>query len=134
MSWRQARVDLSDFVGRTDLVLRFPYFETEEPIEWVEDTTYAGEGTLENPRQFEWNHGIGEIVTAVLDAGMEIRALREHRSLEWQGLPSMTLSDDGRWRLPPEQADLAPLMFTLVATKPGPGAVSGEGNGPAARG
>jgi len=67
---------------------------------------------------YEWNRGIGEIVTAVLDAGLEIRALREHRSLEWQGLPHMVLAEDGRWRLPPDQADLVPLMFTLVATKP----------------
>ena len=104
--------------GDTDLVLKFPYFEVDEPLEWVEDTTYAGEGVLAHPRQYEWNHGIGEIVTAVLDAGLEIRALREHRSLEWQGLPHMVLADDGRWRLPPDQADLVPLMFTFVATKP----------------
>lgn len=100
------------------LELRYPYFEAEEPVEFVEDTTYAGEGTLLHPTQYEWNHGIGEIVTAVLDAGLEVRALREHRSLEWQGLPNMTMGDDGRWRLPAHQADLAPLMFTLVAAKP----------------
>jgi hypothetical protein len=28
----------------------------------------------------EWNHGLGEIVTAVLDAGMTVTGLREHQS------------------------------------------------------
>ncbi len=100
------------------LVIRYPYFELEEPVEWVEGTTYAGEGTIKHPHQYEWNHGIGEIVTAVLDAGLEVRVLREHRSLEWQGLPQMMRSGDGRWRLPASRADLVPLMFTLVAVKP----------------
>jgi len=100
-----------------DLVLRFPYFEIADPVADDEAVTYAGEGTLVNTRQYEWNHGLGEIVTALIEAGLELRVLREHRSLEWQGLPQMSLGEDGLWRLPPEQADLAPLMYTLVAVK-----------------
>ncbi|MCB2222862.1 MAG: methyltransferase [Actinobacteria bacterium] len=104
-----------------ELSIRFPYFETRDPVEWVEDHTYAGEGTLANPTQYEWNHGIGEIVTAVLDAGLEVRMLREHRELEWQGLPHMEEGPDGRWRLPPAQRDLVPLMFSLLAVRPAAG-------------
>ena len=100
-----------------DLMLRFPYFEVNEPIVSDEATTYAGEGTLEHTRQYEWNHGLGEIVTALLDAGLDLRALREHRTLEWQGLPQMTLGEDGLWRLPSPQADLVPLMYTVVGVK-----------------
>lgn len=103
----------------TDLVVRFPYFEATEPVRWDDEATYAGTGKVEHTRTYEWNHGIGEIVTAVLDAGLRVEALREHRSLEWQGLPHMVLGGDGRWRLPPVQRDLVPLMFTLVACRTG---------------
>jgi hypothetical protein len=35
----------------------------------------------------EWNHGIGEIVTALLDAGMTLIGLTEHDSVPWNALP-----------------------------------------------
>jgi hypothetical protein len=35
-----------------------------------------------------WNHGLGEIVTALLDAGgMEIAGLVERDSVPWEALP-----------------------------------------------
>jgi SAM-dependent methyltransferase len=109
LDWREDR----------QLVLRFPYFEVAEPVAWDDDTTYAGEGKVARTRTYEWNHGIGETVTALLDAGLEIRALREHRELEWQGLPHMEEGEDGLWRLPPGQADLVPLMWSVLAVAPG---------------
>jgi SAM-dependent methyltransferase len=107
LDWREDR----------ELMVRFPYFETAEPVPWDEDTTYAGAGNLEHVRTYEWNHGLGEIITALLEAGLQIGGLREYRALEWQGLPHME-ERDGLWRLPDEQADLVPLMYSLIATKP----------------
>jgi SAM-dependent methyltransferase len=101
-----------------ELVVRFPYFETRRPVPWDEPTTYAGEGTVAHPRTYEWNHGIGEVFTALSDAGLRVTALREHRELEWQGLPHMTLHDDGLWRLQEEQRDLVPLMWSITAVNP----------------
>ena len=102
----------------TDVVVRFPYFETADPVAWDEETTYAGDGTVDHPRTYEWNHGIAEIVSAVMAAGLELTMLREHRFLDWQGTPHMELGDDGLWRMPEGQQDLVPLMFTLMARKP----------------
>jgi len=101
------------------LEIAYPYFETADPLPWDDDTTYLGSGTVAHTRTYEWNHGIGEILTAVLDAGLVIDAFREHRFLEWQGTPFMTLGDDRRYVLPEDQRDRVPLMFTLQATKPG---------------
>lgn len=100
------------------LELRYPYFETDEPVSWDEDSTYLGSGTLAATRTYEWNHGVAEIHGALTAAGLRVERLWEHRELEWQGLPQMTLHDDGRWRLPPDQADLVPLMLSLRAVKP----------------
>ncbi|NQV07102.1 methyltransferase domain-containing protein [bacterium] len=103
--------------GSTDLQIRFPYFETPDPVPWDGATTYAGSGTLDHTRTNEWNHGIGEVFSALTSAGLEVTTLTEHRSLEWQGLPHMTLCEDGLWRLPPGQRDLVPLMFTVSARR-----------------
>jgi len=42
---------------------------------------------------------------------------QEHRNLEWQGTPHMTLGDDGMCRLPEPQRHLIPLMYSLRAVK-----------------
>jgi SAM-dependent methyltransferase len=101
------------------LVVRYPYFETAEPIVDDDPNTYAGPGTVAHARTYEWNHGLGEIVAALIGAGLTIAGLQEHREMEWEGLPQMTLEADGRWRLPAEQRDLVPLMYSLWARKPG---------------
>ncbi len=58
------------------LVLRYPYVERDEPMEFDEAGTYVEtDAVFEHNRTQEWNHGLGEIVTALLDSGMEIIAL-----------------------------------------------------------
>jgi SAM-dependent methyltransferase len=103
------------------LVLAVPYFETDDPMRWDEPDTYTdgGEAAIEHTVTYEWNHGIGEILTAVLDAGLEIRRFEEHRDLEWQAWPLFELDEPtGRWVLPAHLRDRLPCMYTLVATKP----------------
>ena len=91
------------------LVLEYPYFELEDPMIWDEEGTYVQtDATFEHNVTHEWNHGIGEIVTSLLDAGMEITGLVEHQSVPWDALPGQ-MSDvgggeyqfrDRPWRLP----------------------------------
>ncbi len=101
------------------LVVRAPYFETEEPLSNEWDETYAGGGKVANARSHEWNHGIGEIFTALTDAGLRVTRLTEHREVEWQALPVLQPSaGHGRWMLPEHLRDRVPLMFTMIAEKP----------------
>ena len=109
---------------RTDdqLVVATPYFETAEPLRWDEKETYSDNPdgmAMENTVIYDWNHGIGEILTAVLDAGLTIDAFTEHRELEWQAWPLWELDETtGRYALPEHLRDRVPAMYTLVATKP----------------
>src|SRR3954451_13992029 len=53
------------------LALELPYFENEEPLIFDEATTYVTTDTeISHTTTHEWNHGLGEIVTALLGAGM----------------------------------------------------------------
>ena len=55
---------------------------------------------FEHTRSHEWNHGLGEIVTALLGRGLELTELVEHDSVPWEALPGqMDRGDDGEWRL-----------------------------------
>ena len=119
---------LDDERGDRQLVVHSPYFETERPAEWVGETTYVDGPPLKNLRSFEWNHGLGEIVTALIEAGLRLDFLHEHREVAWQALPWLvrTGGDSNAkgyarrtaWQLPAEQRDLCPLMYSLKAAKP----------------
>ena len=104
------------------LVIRYPYFETAEPIEFDEGPATYTDGDVSGMTHTatrEWNHGLGEIVQAVIDAGLVVTMLHELQYCDWLALPSVmeiNTSDDaavlreGRERLP--------LTYTLQARRP----------------
>jgi SAM-dependent methyltransferase len=102
------------------LVLEYPYFEREQPQVWDEPGTYVEtDAEFKHTLTHEWNHGLGEIVTALLDAGMQLTMLVEHDSVPWEPLPGQMVKDEhGEWRLA-EGTDRAPLSYTLQAVKRG---------------
>lgn len=105
---------------RTDheLVIAHPYFETRRPQRWVEETTYTdGSSPVAEPTHYGWNHGLGEVVQAVLDAGLQLTRLEEHTELEWAFFDWMAPTDDGAFVLP-EGRERLPLMYTLEAVRP----------------
>ena len=100
------------------LVLEHAYFERSEPTEWDEGGTYVEtDAVFTQTRSLEWNHGLGEIVTALLDAGLTITSLVEHDSVPWDGLPGqMEHIGDNEWRLIDRPWRL-PHTYTLQAVK-----------------
>lgn len=107
---------------RTDaLVVGFPYFETPDPVVFEEEGTY-----VETDVQFRhnvthsWNHGLGEIVTALLDEGLQLAELVEHDSVPWEALPGRMhqAGELHEWHLD-EHPERLPLTYTLQAVKPG---------------
>ena len=100
------------------LVLGYPYFEQSEPLVWDDASTYVDtDESITSSVTHEWNHGIGEILTAVLEAGLTITGFVEHTSIPWEALPGrMRLNDDGEWMLS-AHAERLPLSYTLQAVK-----------------
>jgi SAM-dependent methyltransferase len=102
------------------LQIAHPYFEHSQPTVWDDEHTYVETDTLLTATTtHEWNHGLGEIITALLRHGMRLTALEEHTSLPWEALPGqMSLGEDGEWRLD-NQPERLPLSYTLQAVKVG---------------
>ncbi len=99
------------------LCVHYPYFEQAEPLVFDVGGTYvATDAVFTHNVTHEWNHGLGEIVTALLDAGMTVTGLAEHDSVPWNALPGMMTETDGEWRLADNPARLA-CSFTLQASK-----------------
>jgi SAM-dependent methyltransferase len=100
------------------LVVEYPYFERPEPTVFEDDGTYATTGTVfENTTTHEWNHGMAEIITALMDAGLELTGLTEHDSAPWAALPGMMeQATEGEWRLTDRPWRL-PCTYTLQAVR-----------------
>ncbi|MFE9576110.1 class I SAM-dependent methyltransferase [Nocardia sp. NPDC006044] len=100
------------------LVVGYPYFETPEPMVFSDGGTYVEtDAEFVQTTTHEWNHGFGEIVTALLNAGLSITGLTEHRSVPWEALPGkMTRGDGDEWHLT-EHPERLPLSFTVQARK-----------------
>jgi SAM-dependent methyltransferase len=100
------------------LVVGYPYFERDEPI--VEETggTYVQtDAEFEHNVSYSWNHGLGEVVTALLGQGFEITGLAEHDSVPWEALPGkMERTGAHEWRLADRPWRLA-HSYTLQAVK-----------------
>jgi SAM-dependent methyltransferase len=100
------------------LTLELPYFEQPEPITWHEAGTYvATDAEFTHNTSHEWNHGLGEIVTALIDAGLAVTGLTEHTSVPWEALPGqMRRLPDGEWQLT-DRPERLPHSYTLQAVR-----------------
>ena len=92
----------------TGPALEFPYFEMPEPLVFDDGGTY-----VETEREFnatvthEWNHGLGEIVTALLDDEATVKTLKRSGGKQWL-LPQNPIYD-------PIDGDHASIMGKVTA-------------------
>ena len=90
-------------VGQTEtgLTQQGSYFHTRQPAVVVKDGSYAvPDAVLANKESREWTHSLGDVVTALVQAGIRIEFLHEFPAPEQSRvLPSLE-SDDPQHLLP----------------------------------
>jgi SAM-dependent methyltransferase len=106
-----------DYDRDDDLIaLHTTYFEQPEPMVFDEPYTYVTtDHRFQATVTHEWNHGIGEIVTALIEAGLTVTTLVEHMSVPWNALPGkMREVEGGEWQLI-DRPERLPHSYTLQA-------------------
>lgn len=100
------------------LVIEHPYFEVAGGTRFSEPSTYVEhEGSVSSPDIIHFNHGLGEIITAVIEAGMSLTEFTEHRSVPWNVAGDAMIEDElGEWTLRDQPERLA-ATYTLQAIK-----------------
>ena len=103
-----------------ELRLAYPYWEHRDPLVFPVQGSYADEtADVGDQTEHGWDHGLGEIVTTLIDAGLRLEWLRESPELAWKlDFLVETAPGSDRWRLPPDAGGELPLMFSLLARKP----------------
>jgi SAM-dependent methyltransferase len=101
-----------------DLVIRHDYLAGHGPIDRDSTHSYTdGPPLAGDTKHYEWAHGVGEVVTAVAQAGLIIDSLTESSLLPWRRWPVMVQTDNGWWTMPAGQPRF-PVIYGLKATKP----------------
>ncbi len=99
--------------------LAYPYWSHEMPLRFDVTGSYPDRDALTGPLvEHGWDHSLGEIVTALIDAGLVIEFLHEFDFCDWS-LDYLVRCEDGRFRSPPDTPGRLPLFFSLRARKPG---------------
>jgi len=100
------------------LRIEYPYFPREEPMYFEPGPSYTdGEGVT-SVGAYEWSHSLGEVVTSLVGAGLEVDYLHEFPICAWRRFPCMVQGEDGWWRLPQDVGEI-PMTFSLMASKRG---------------
>jgi hypothetical protein len=94
---------------------KYPYSEGQA-IKFTSDSTHIDGPELNNTENYEWNQSLSEIIMSLLDNGLRLEHIAEHRFAESQNLKRMVEGENDRRRLPVGEERL-PLLFSLRAVK-----------------
>ena len=63
-----------------------------------------------------WNFGLGEVITAIIRAGLRIEYVHEFPMSHTKQFPFIVQGEDGWWHWP-DPTNTMPLLFSIKATK-----------------
>ena len=78
--------------------------------------TYTNKNAEILSKEYGWNHGLGEVVTALSNAGLHIEFLHEFEKSPYNIFPEMDETEDGMFVLK-DNEQLFPLIYSIKATK-----------------
>ena len=95
-------------------VMRYGYMQDEAIYEEYEGT-YANQSSKMISKEYGWNHGLSEVVNALIEAGLTINYLNEYDESPYNVLPDLIETKSGKFVT---KDQLYPLLFEIQATKP----------------
>ncbi len=105
------------------LRVHYPYFHSPEPMRFEDEGSYAEpEAEVSHRVTYEWAHSLGDVVNALISAGLQIQFLHEFPRACYRMFPSMEEDGDGWWCLTTADGSIStedpiPLTFSLKATR-----------------
>jgi len=114
-------VTLDDESSQPHLSIRYPYFHHREPLRFDDGRSYADpEGKYDEPiTNYQWSYSLGEVLNALVAAGLHIEFLHEFPMTGYRHLPFMQKGKDGWYRLPPGLPEI-PFLFSIKGVKTAP--------------
>ena len=89
-------------------------YQQKEAIYEEYEGTYANPASKIVSKEYGWNHGLGELITALSRLGLKIEYLNEYEQSPYDIFPGLVKNDQGLYESP---NGLYPLVFELKASK-----------------
>jgi hypothetical protein len=98
----------------TELKITQSYFHNPEPINWAPASDYADDKAIVDSSSYQWTHSLGDVINALIQAGLKIDFVHEFSTGFYKALPFMKSNEKGQWHL---EGDKLPLTFSIKAAK-----------------
>jgi len=95
--------------------VKYPYFKSD-PIVEGEEGTYADRDADFSTKTVTWNHGLSEVVSALIDAGMSIELFHEYDFSPYDCFRHTEEFEPGKFRIK-HLGNRIPMVYSLVAKK-----------------
>lgn len=95
-------------------ILRYGYNQKEVIYE-EHDGTYADNDSSIVSKEYGWNHGLADVISALTEQGLIVEFLREHDESPYDVLPDLIENENGLYVT---KDRLYPLLFELKVRKP----------------
>lgn len=95
--------------------LKYPYLNGEVIYEEYKGT-YTNNNADIISKEYGWNHGFGEVISALTNAGLHIEFLHEFEKSPYNSFPEMDKTNDGMYVLK-EYQRMFPLLYSIRAIK-----------------
>jgi len=94
-------------------IMKYGYMQDAVIYEEYEGT-YANQDSKMITKEYGWNHGLSEVINALIEAGLKIEYLNEHNESPYNVLPDLVETKSGNFVT---KDKLYPLIFEIKATK-----------------
>jgi len=94
-------------------IMTYGYMQDEAIYEEYEGT-YANQDSKMTSKEYGWNHGLSEVINALIEAGLKIDFLNEYDESPYNVLPNLVETKSGNYVT---KDKLYPLIFEIKATK-----------------
>lgn len=94
-------------------VMKYGYMQDDVIYEEYEGT-YANQNSKMVTKEYGWNHGLSEVINALIEAGLHIDYLNEYDESPYNVLPDLVKTKSGMYET---KDKLYPLIFVIKATK-----------------
>lgn len=93
------------------------YYQNKELITVQQQGTYADRDAALKGMEYSWNHGLGEVLNALLTQGMQLQFLNEFTYSPYSCFNNLVKGDDGNYRVKGLE-DKIPMVYSIKMLKP----------------
>lgn len=92
------------------------HYDNKELIVMEDQPTYTGDKNEITGKEYSWNHGISEVLNALINAGLKIEFFNEHTFSPYSNFKNSVETEPGKWYIKGMEGKI-PMVYSLRARK-----------------